>query len=91
MLDVLEVGDPGALVIRVRPRFRDDLGQSDDRLLVACVIDDGGVAGLHLLDGVDGGRVAHAVPLGLAVALEVIKRVRVRIGLGEEVGHRVTS
>ena len=70
----------------------DDRGGAYGGFLIAGVVDDQFVAGLHFAEIFHGGGIGDAVPSGLFVALEIGEGIGGRLGFQQVVGrHGVTS
>jgi hypothetical protein len=65
----------------------DDLHHADRGLFLVAMVEDRLVAGLHLLEEIACRIVAHAVPLGLALADQIIPTVNVRLRPEQPIGH----
>src|SRR3546814_1914248 len=78
--------DPGA-VLAVGLALAGDAHDADDGALVAAMVEEGFVARLHGAQVQAGGVVADAVPVGRAVADEVVPAVDVRLRFHQPVGH----
>jgi hypothetical protein len=79
---------PGASrVLSVGTRVARDLGRADNLALRPGVIEKNGVPGPHFADVAEGEGVVDAVPIRLAVALEVGERVVSRLLLDEPSGQ----
>lgn len=74
-------------LLRVLSRVTGDPGETDDRLLIPCVIDKALIAGAHGTEVIERLRVAHTVPRAASLLDEVREAVGGRLGFQEVGGH----
>ena len=84
-LDVHD-GEPG--IFRIVVAVAHDPGEPDDRLFVPGMVDEGVVTRAHAAEMPDRDRVRDPVPARAPLAGQVRKRISVRVGFQNPVGHR---
>jgi hypothetical protein len=84
----LEVHEGEFGIAWVGARFGGDAREPDDGSVCHAVVNKDAVARAHIPDGLEGLRVAHAVPDGSALPRQVIDGIGFGVGFCQEIPHR---